>query len=166
MRERRSLRVILTILLLCSAGLFAAGVAKERHDVERERASEAAATSTQAAKTGEPAANHAGEGGESAAKHAAEGGTETAAHRRAEGSSERVFGVNTESTALVAAAVATSVLLALALWLAPRLTLLLFAIVVAGLHLAAALTAATLMRAPRARHQGLGWRASRPSRTP
>lgn len=217
MREGRTLRIVLTVLLLSSAALFAVGVAIERHDIKRERAGErvaaagspkatASSTAPSVERTGSGSAKHSpesggasatkqsseGSGGESAAKHAAEGasggsavrsstgsGGESAAHRRAEGSgsSERVFGINTESTALVLAAVAVSVLLAIALWVAPGVTLLLFAvlglgivsavfdvreavhqstegrgtveaiaIVVAALHLGAAVVAGTLLR--------------------
>jgi multisubunit Na+/H+ antiporter MnhB subunit len=110
------------------------------------RAAEGAGTPS-AAKTGasggESAAKRKSEGiggqtranpastGESAAKLASEGGVESAAQLRSEGSSERIFGINTESTALVISAVAVSVLLALAVWLAPGLAIVL--LVVLGL---------------------------------
>src|SRR2546422_762589 len=48
--------------------------------------------------------------------HAPAGG-ESAAHRAGEARGERVFGIDIESTGLVVAAVAVSLLLALALWL-------------------------------------------------
>lgn len=186
MLEGRRLRAALTALLLSSAALFAIGVAKERHDINKERARALAATAPQPPKTtpkpttpaptttaesattttGKPesGAQHAAEGaarkpsthadagsgesaakrksegtgtqattptsttGESAAKLAAEHGGESAAHLRTEGSNEQVFGINTESIPLVVAAVVVSVLLAIALWLAPGLSVLLLAV--------------------------------------
>ena len=66
----------------------------------------------------ETGAAHAGENpahraGESPAHRAGE----SAAHRASEANGERVFGIDIESTGLVVAAVAVSLLLAIALWL-------------------------------------------------
>jgi hypothetical protein len=213
MLEGRRLRAALTALLLSSAALFAIGVAKERHDIKKERARAVAATTPSPPKTtpkptteastttaesaptttgtGESGAQHAADGtaskpskqdagsgesaakrksegtgtrtttvaaatgesaakrksentgtqattatsttGESAARLASEHGGESAAHLRSEGSNEQVFGINTESIPLVAAAVAISVLFAIALWLAPGLSVLLLAVVGLGI---------------------------------
>jgi len=61
--------------------------------------------------------------GESPATLVSERGGESAAHLRAETSNEQVFGINTESVPLVVAAVAVSVLLAIALLLGRDLAL-------------------------------------------
>jgi cobalamin biosynthesis Mg chelatase CobN len=72
--------------------------------------------------------------GEGASSESSSSGGESAQQLKAEGpSSERVFGVNTESTPLVIAAVAASVLLALLVWLAPDSMALLLAVVTVGL---------------------------------
>ena len=71
--------------------------------------------------------------GESAATLASEHGGESAAHLRAERSNEQIFGINTESIPLVVGAVAVSVLLAIALWLAPGSSGLLLAVLGLGL---------------------------------
>jgi hypothetical protein len=145
------LRILVIVLLVVSAGLFAVGVAIERsskHQVRSEAhaavglrvllvadqrvgespAHRAAETkhreSTTPAKpaTGTPA----GEGkpghketgpapaaGESPAHRAGE----STAHLASEAHGERVFGIDIESTGLVVAAVAVSLVLAIALWL-------------------------------------------------
>jgi multisubunit Na+/H+ antiporter MnhB subunit len=74
--------------------------------------------------------------GESAAKLASEGGVESAARLRSEGATEQIFGINTESTALVISAVAVSVLLAFVVWFTPGLAMVL--LVVLGLGIASA----------------------------
>jgi hypothetical protein len=113
------------------------------------------------------------------AESSGEPGGESAAHRARERGGERVFGIDTESTPLVAIAVGVSVLLALAIWLTgsplaliavagfglvaaafdvreifhqldeSRTNLVAIASVVAALHLAAAAGASALLR-PRA----------------
>jgi hypothetical protein len=64
------------------------------------------------------------------------GGGESAAHRAGETSGERVFGIDTESPALVVAAVVVSLLLATGLWLSSSVVV---ALVVAAFGLASAI---------------------------
>jgi hypothetical protein len=110
----KNLRVLLTVLVLASAALFAIGVAIERdsksgHHSETHASSEAGGLLLAADEhTGETPAHRAAEG---RAPH-----NESAAHRASEVKGERVFGIDIESTGLVAAALAVSLLLAIALW--------------------------------------------------
>jgi hypothetical protein len=81
----------------------------------------------------ETPAEHSHEsGGKSGHESGGESGHESAAQLAREHGSERIFGINTESTGFVAAAVAVSLLLAIALWLRPGLVIAL-AIVAFGL---------------------------------
>jgi hypothetical protein len=101
------LRVALATLLLLSAALFAVGVSIEKHDHHDVHVAKAHAGGT-TAREGE--AGHTEGGGE----HAEHGGAgrETAGERANETKSEEVFGINLESTPLVVAVVAASLLLA------------------------------------------------------
>lgn len=83
--------------------------------------------------TGTPTATVTSSTGESAATLASERGGESVAHLRAETSNEQVFGINTESIPLVVAAVAVSILLAIALWLRRDLALVLLAVLGLGI---------------------------------
>src|SRR2546426_12192965 len=101
----------LAVAILLSAGLFGVGAAIERSKHHKESAAS-------------PSAGQAG------GKTHSEGGSESAAHRAAESgsgsptaggethfeSSEKIFGINPESTGLVIAAVATAIVLAVAVW--------------------------------------------------
>jgi hypothetical protein len=149
----RNLRVLLTVLVVASAALFAIGVAIERdsksgrhsethasidaggfllaadeHAGESpehraaEKQAEGAPKKHRDTKT--PAKPESGEGtnnGEGGHNESGSGqepaGGESAAHRASEANGERVFGIDIESTGLVVAAVAVSLLFAIALWL-------------------------------------------------
>jgi hypothetical protein len=97
---------LLVALIVAATAAFVVGVALERHD----RAGEPARSS--AAPQQEMPTEHAREGEGGAAAEGAEG----ARRHEAGESSETLLGVNPESTALVAAAVAFSLVLALAVW--------------------------------------------------
>jgi hypothetical protein len=109
-------RLTIIVLLIASALLFVAGSRKEH--------SEHTATGTPAEASGE--ASHHTEG---AAEGATEGsaGSETPPSNSAPPSSERVLGINPESTPAVMAVVAVSALLGVAVWIKP--SRLIFAIV-------------------------------------
>jgi hypothetical protein len=164
------LRILVILLLIVSAGLFAVGVAIERNSKHRvhgethaavglrvvlvadEHAGESPAhraaetkhheTTTPAkpatgAPPGEGKPGHKETGpapaaGESPAHRAGE----SAAHLASEAHGERVFGIDIESTGLVVAAVAVSLLLAIALWLSSGV---LVPLAVAGFAFAAAI---------------------------
>jgi hypothetical protein len=96
----KTLRIFVTLLLVASAALFATGVAVER-DSEHGGAHSALEVDYVLV-----ADEHAEHPGESAAQLASE-----------KKHGERVFGIEIESPALVAAAVAVSLLLAAGLWL-------------------------------------------------
>jgi MFS superfamily sulfate permease-like transporter len=91
-------RALLALLLMVSAGVFTVGVAVERSTVPHTSAAEG---STNTTSTGEQGSEHTGE-------HGAASGTET--------SSETFLGIDTESTGLVLAAIAISLVLAAAVW--------------------------------------------------
>jgi hypothetical protein len=109
-RSTRS-RAALAILLLASAAVFAVGVAVERSQPAHHEVAPAAQPTEQT--TGGETTSTEGGGGETGTtgeNHPAE----SAGH---ETSSETVFGINTESTALVILVLAFSVGLAAAVWL-------------------------------------------------
>lgn len=112
-------RNVLIALLVVSAALFAVGVAVERsqpgHSESREATERATAAAASAAGEATNDGDAAAEGEE---RHAAEGTASEAA--AAETSSEKVFGINPESTGLVVAAVVASLLLAFGVWRFPR----------------------------------------------
>jgi hypothetical protein len=91
-------RALLALLLIVSAGVFTVGVVVERSTISHTAAAE---TSTGATSTGEQGSRHTDE-------HGATSSTET--------SSETFLGVDTESTGLVATAIAISLVLAAAVW--------------------------------------------------
>jgi hypothetical protein len=142
----RTLRALLSALLVMSAALFAVGVAIERHDTSHENhgAAHAAAPGTVLVADADqgrgehPLGGRTSSSGGHAERHAsnqsaAAPARETGAERRSEThgaarrespaqlarerGSERVFGIDTESSSLVASAVAVSLVLAIALWL-------------------------------------------------
>jgi hypothetical protein len=144
----RALRALLSALLVVSAALFAVGVAIERHDTRNENRSAAHAalsgvvliadadqgrgehplagqrssprTHVESHTGKEPAASPAREKGtERKGETAGAGGHESPAQLAREHNSERIFGIDTESTALVAIAIAVSIAFALALWSRP-----------------------------------------------
>jgi hypothetical protein len=136
MTRPHRLRLLVASLLVVSAVLFAIGVAAERRaedDEERRNEIPAAVVDREAGEGGETEAQHAAEGdeaaereaesgeegGESAETGAAEGEGEGAGQEAAEHDegNEELFGINTESTGAVAAAVTVSLLLAAAVWL-------------------------------------------------
>ena len=142
-----SLRLVVALLLVISAGAFVVGVAAERsaEDDDSGHVDEVPAVTT-----GEPAEEHDEEteaagaaeaaepdegNGEAAETHADEGeaGAESGAHAD-EG--EDILGIDPESTGAVAIAVAISLLLAMAVWLR-RTSAVLGAAVVFGLLFAA-----------------------------
>lgn len=138
----RALRLVVTVVLVVSAALFAIGVGIERHAKHREGTAEPHAAFGDGLRF---ATEHAGEtGGETASEHrhaeepaqtkpsggwqeepghreiGPESGSthgESSAQRAHEKNSERIFGVDIESTGLVVAAVAVSLIFAVALWL-------------------------------------------------
>jgi hypothetical protein len=137
----KTLRIFLTLLLVASAALFAIGVAIERgskHSATHaalgvdyvlaadQHAGESAAhraAEQRHPKRAAPAKSSSGsapaEGKPGHRETATESGHsgESAAQLASEKHGERVFGIDIESPALVAAAVAVSLLLAAALWL-------------------------------------------------
>jgi hypothetical protein len=158
----RTLRLLLTALLVVSAALFAIGVAIERDShpaegseahaavgpsvllvaaadehagesaaqreaEEREAAEKRETTEASEEEHGErsPSKSESGEAAEGREGGHEEGGSgsseraggESAAHRENEANGERIFGIDTESTGLVVAAVVVSLALAIALWL-------------------------------------------------
>jgi ABC-type multidrug transport system fused ATPase/permease subunit len=155
-----ALRALVSALLVVSAALFAVGVAIERHDTRNENRGAAHATlsgvlviadadhnpsehplggqSSSPGRQGEshagkePAAGRAGETStERKGETAGAGGHESAAQLAREHGNESVFGINTESTALVAIAIVVSIAFAISLWWGPGL-------IIAGFALAAA----------------------------
>jgi hypothetical protein len=122
MDRRTTLRGVLALLLLVSAGLFAWGTALERHHVD---AAQHEATAPTSGETGGES------GGES---HPSESSSPTAGEPT--GSTETVGGVNLEATWLIAAALLASLALAFAAWRS-RAPAVLLLIVAFGLLLAA-----------------------------
>ena len=108
----RLLRLVLAGLLLAAATVFAIGVAVERNQGDEHTDSRGAGEEGE--EGGEEGDTHT-EGGEEGDTHA-EGGEEPSAGEAGEASeeSEELFGIDTESTPVVAAFVAASALLALA----------------------------------------------------
>jgi hypothetical protein len=129
------LRALVSALIVVSAALFAVGVAIERHEKKHALADThattpillaAAPSASPAHRAAESPSHRAAEtpahrAGETPAHRAGETPAhragESAAHRAAEVHGERVFGIDIESTGLVVAAVAVSLVLAIALWL-------------------------------------------------
>jgi hypothetical protein len=113
----RTLRVIVTVLLVASAALFAIGVAIERDSKHDE--SHASLAIQYVLVADEHAGESPAEGEPGHRETGSESGHsgESAAHRASEAGNERVFGIDIESPALVVVAVAVSLLLAAALWL-------------------------------------------------
>ena len=107
MTKPSTLSVVLGVLLVISAALFAVGVAVERSQPHREVVGHA--TQPEGSTTGSEAASPGESGVESPAAHAAEG---SGAVTREAG--EKILGINPESTALVVAALVGSLLLAFA----------------------------------------------------
>jgi hypothetical protein len=106
-----SLNRWLAVLILISASLFAVGAAIERSKHHNE-----SVASPSAGQTG--GETHSEGGGESAGHRAAESGSgsSTAGGETHSESSEKIFGINPESTGLVIAAVVAAVVLAVAVW--------------------------------------------------
>ena len=135
----KTIRIFVTLLLVVSAALFAIGVAIERNSRHTEKHAALGVDYVLAADqhAGESAAHRAAEqkhpksAAPTKSGHApSEGKTghretgpesghtgESAAQLTSEKKGERVFGIDIESPALVASAVAVSLLLAAALWL-------------------------------------------------
>jgi hypothetical protein len=136
------LRVVVTVLLVVSAGLFAIGVAIERDSSHGAHGETHAAVGRGGLlvaadeHTGEsPAQREAERQHREAPAHAKPAG-ESAAHQASERRGERVFGIDIESTGLVIAAVAVSLSLAVALWLTGSVVV---PLALAGFALAAAI---------------------------
>ena len=180
----------LALLIVVSAGLFAVGAAIERNKSGESGHKEAQSAQSSASESGSE--THTGGGGESSyeggggAAHSESSGkassTETAGETHSE-SSEKIFGINPESTGLVIAAIVAAVLLAVAVWFSPfsvvllaliafglvfavfdvrelvhqvnesRAGLVVIASVLALIHLAVAAIAAVLWRSPAARRR-------------
>jgi hypothetical protein len=107
-------RRLLVALILASTAAFVVGVLLERLQTTRETVETPA---QRAAEAGE--ASEAGERKPTSSSAAGESTGETASHREASGhveSSEKLLGVNPESTVLLAVAVVVSLLLAAAVW--------------------------------------------------
>jgi hypothetical protein len=131
-----SLNRWLAVLIVVSAGLFAAGAA-----IERNKSGE---SGHKEAQTAQPAASEGGGGthSESGGESSSEGGrgeahpesgetsSEASGETRSE-SSEKIFGINPESMGLVIAAIGAAVLLAVAVWLSP-IPLVLLAVIAFG----------------------------------
>jgi len=154
----KTLRILVTLLLVASAALFAIGVAIERNSKHNEKHAALGIDYVLAADehVGESAAHRAAEQKHSKtappteAGHAPSDGRaghreagsesghpgESAAQLASEKQGERVFGIDIESPALVIAAVAVSLLLAAALWLTGSV---LAALALAGFALVAAI---------------------------
>src|SRR5690242_8272107 len=92
---------LLVALIVASTAALVVGVLLERHEIAREKT--------------ETSAQHATEAGGESTEHHSESAAHTAAAGHPE-SSERLLGVNPESPGLLAVAVATSLLLAVAVW--------------------------------------------------
>ena len=123
-REGGRLRAALVLLLLVSAALFAVGAT-----VERSQHTAVTPSMSETSVPGEATPSEAGGEGQSTETHPAPGETTAT-------SSEDLFGINPEAPWVIVLGVATSVLLALALWLDDRRSIL-FIVVVFGLLLAA-----------------------------
>jgi hypothetical protein len=143
---RPLLTKIVVAALVVSAALFAVGAALE-HDAENHEGQPASGTAgtTTEGRHAETPAEHAGEsgkgtegsaersGGAAPSEGEPSGHSETAAERRAEKSSEKIFGVNPDALPLVITAVAMSLLLAAGLWWRGEATMLLALIGLVGL---------------------------------
>jgi hypothetical protein len=167
------LRAILVLLLVASAALFAVGAAVERHHhVEK-------APSPQETTAPAEGSSESGTGSSSGSEGKHGGETHPGVGETSGTGSEKLFGVDPEAPRVVAAGVAASVVLALAVWMLRRRAVLVVAIlfgialaaldlremvhqvhesrpsliavsiVLAVLHLLVAAAAAMLLRAPR-----------------
>ena len=110
-----SLNRWLAVLLVVSAGLFAVGAAIER--------SKGGESGHKEAQTAEPSASESG--GETHSEAGGETSSEVGNGETHSESSEKIFGINPESTGLVIAAILAAVLLAVATWFSPVLLVLL-----------------------------------------
>jgi hypothetical protein len=110
-------RWLLPTLIIAATALFATGVAIERNsnDTHAETASSSVAESAGSAGEGETAHGEGEEAGAETDEHA----SEPAAHQAEEGGEDNLFGIDVESTPLVALAALASIALALAAWLRP-----------------------------------------------
>lgn len=112
-------RVLVALLLVVTAVLFAIGATIERSNTHEEQGAESTVTAGENGETGEGAPAEGGEAGEAGEAAHSEGKEEE---------SEPVLGVDLESTPMIVAVVAASILLALAtLFLRTRLVLALVA---------------------------------------
>lgn len=124
----RSIRRLTAFLLLASAVAFALGVSVERSSSGEIGGARAPHDPTASAGEGNEQQESSEDGGEGSAEH--EASERAGGHQPGEGV-ETLLGINPESTGLVAAALALSVLLALAVWLSGSAPLLLAVIAVA-----------------------------------
>lgn len=198
----RAIRELLSALLVISAALFAIGVTIERHDTRNENRGGTPAAASGVVLVadadqgrGEGPLRAAGASGETSAERRAETGAaaghESPIQLARERRSERIFGIDTESTVVVAIAVTVSIAFAVALWLRvgvlvplaivgfalaatvfdvrealhqideSRINLTIIAAIVALLHATAAAGAVIL-----ARRQSVGGRIARANRLP
>jgi cobalamin biosynthesis Mg chelatase CobN len=134
-----SLNRWLAVLIVVSAGLFAVGAAIERNKSGESGHKEAQTAQPSPSESG--GGTHTESGGESSSTGSGgeahpESRGKTSSEKASTGethseSSEKIFGINPESTGLVIAAVVAAVLLAVAVWFSP-LSLVLLAVITFG----------------------------------
>lgn len=130
MTDLRFLRTtwFLAVLLVVGAALFAVGVAAERNSGDQHSESPATVTTVHN-ETSNPGAEGGSEGGNESTPHVEGSSSEASGHSE---SSEKILGINTESTGLVAVTVLLSLALALLAIARPRRPIFLVVVAFAG----------------------------------
>ena len=121
-------RAVLVAVVLAATTAFVVGVVLERHETTNEASESAAHKAARNAEGGEHSEGGAGDEHDEARENAENGnepqtsttnaprGSAVATREKSREASEKLFGVNPESTGLVALAVAVSLVLALGVW--------------------------------------------------
>lgn len=122
----------LALLLVVGAALFAVGVGVERNGGDQHSESSATATTVHN-EASEAGAEGGSEGGNESTPHIEGSASEASAHAE---SSEKILGINTESSGVVAVAVVLSIALAVLVIVRPRRPLFLAVVAFAGAFVA------------------------------